>query len=240
MKILLATSNPHKLSEISEVFTELRALPRTDEADTASFFAPPSIELIDLRDLPETIQEPVEDGSTFEANAELKAVHYASRSGHLCLADDSGLVVDALDGEPGVRSARFAGVTGPRPMADQANNALLLKKLEAVPASRRTARFVCAMVLCGPAGGAGAPPVALARATGTVEGRILGPGDEGYGVDNPRGRGAHGFGYDPLFVLPESGMTTAELSSADKNRISHRGRAARRMWKQIVEVISDR
>ncbi len=247
MKILLATSNPHKSGEITDVFAALRSQAATDDGACRRGAVAEDLELINLRDLEETIPEPIEDGDTFEANAELKAAYYARRSGHLCLADDSGLVVDALDGKPGVLSARYASVTGARSVVDEANNALLLKNLGDLPAEQRTARFVCAMVVCGPGRASeddrkpSVPRevVLLARAIGTLEGRILGPGDDGFGIDNPRGRGANGFGYDPLFVLPGSGTTTAELSAGQKNRISHRGHAARRMWQRIQEAIGD-
>ena len=245
MKILVATSNPHKLSEIEEVFARIRSSLNTDQPGRRRGIAAGEIELINLGGLAEPIPEPIEDGDTFAANAELKAVHYARCSGHLCLADDSGLVVDALGGDPGVLSARYAGITGSRPVVDEANNSLLLANLGDLPAERRVARFVCAMVLCGPEStthddgrtATGRPAVALARTSGTLEGRILGPGDEGYGIDNPCGRGTNGFGYDPLFVLPDSGVTTAELSAEQKNRISHRGEAACRMWQSIQGMI---
>ncbi len=231
MKILLATSNPHKIEEIQAVF---EAEPK--RAGSCGV-APVEVEFIGLGDLGASLPEPVEDQDTFDGNAILKARHYASLSGLVCLADDSGLEVDALGGEPGVRSARFAGVDGPRDVADRANNALLLTRLGETPAAGRQARFVCAMALCAPApggtaaGGTEGPVLALMR--GTVEGRILGPGDPGYDLNNPGGRGSNGFGYDPLFLLPDQSKTTAELSPPQKNRISHRGQAARKMWKWI-------
>jgi XTP/dITP diphosphohydrolase len=144
-----------------------------------------------------------------------------------CLADDSGLEVEALGGEPGVRSARYAGVSGARKVVDPANNKLLLERLRDVPAEKRGARFVCAMALVEPGG------ATRAQVRGTVEGRILGPG----GVDH-RGRGEGGFGYDPLFLIPELGLTTAELSAAQKNAISHRGRAARLMGCELQSLLA--
>jgi XTP/dITP diphosphohydrolase len=146
-----------------------------------------------------------------------------------CLADDSGLVVDALGGEPGVRSARFAGVEGRRNDVDSANNRLLLDRLGNTPVDKRTARFVCAMVLFAPAttGRSTNVPIVV---QGTIEGYILTLEEAG---DDARGRGRNGFGYDPLFLVPSLGRTTAELDPPDKNRISHRGNAARLMWKRL-------
>ncbi len=202
MKILLATSNPHKLDEIRAVL------------GSAGY------DLLSLIEAEVDVHEPVEDGETFEANAVLKAAYYAGAGKMLCLADDSGLVVDALDGDPGVRSARFAAVEGPRDVVDPANNALLMERLGDTPDERRTARFVCTMALCAPDRAA---PVALVR--GTVEGRIItrehGP------------RGESGFGYDPLFLLPDRGVTVAQLSPEEKNAISHRGNAARLMLNKL-------
>lgn len=153
---------------------------------------------------------PVEEtGGTFLANALLKARHAARATGLPALADDSGLEVDALGGEPGVRSARYAG-----PGADDAaNNARLLAALDGVPDAERTARFRCVLVwVRGPD-----DPAPLA-AEGTWEGRIL-----------PAPRGAGGFGYDPLFLDTETGLAAAELDPAAKNARSHRGRALSRL-----------
>lgn len=209
MTILLATTNPGKLREIQAVLQL------------------PGVELVDLGSLP-AIPEPVEDGDTFEANAILKARYYAAASGRWCLADDSGLEVDALGGAPGVRSARYAGIQGPRHVVDPANNARLLERLQGVPADRRTARFVCAMALADPAG------TVHALVRGTFEGLILPEGE------SPRG--VHGFGYDPLF-LPDKipgapGRTSAELSPDEKNAISHRGDAARQMGARLAALLA--
>lgn len=207
MKILLATSNPHKLDEIRAVI----------DASTG-------IELVSLADVGLSIAEPVEDGNTFEDNALIKARYYAAAARMLCLADDSGLEVDALDGEPGVTSARYAGVEGPRQIVDPANNALLMEKLG--DSNNRAARFVCAMALCDED-----QPKPLALVRGTVEGRIV--------TANEGPRGDNGFGYDPLFMLPDRGVTTAELSSEEKNAISHRGCAARFMLEKIRRPEAD-
>jgi len=224
MQITLTTTNRHKVDEIRAVFAGMS----TGAA---------AIEIMSLADRGLDLPEPVEDLPTFEGNAQKKAAHYAQLIGTACLADDSGLEVDALSGEPGVRSARYAGVEGPRATVDPANNARLLQRLGATPAHERAARFVCAMVLvAAPENGRAA---VLASCRGTIEGRILGPGDDGYAIDNPAGRGAHGFGYDPLFLVPDLGKTTAELTPEQKNRISHRGRAARQMW-HLLEKLDPR
>jgi XTP/dITP diphosphohydrolase len=217
VKILLASSNPHKIGEILAVWDALR------DAE-----APPlqRVELIGLDALDRVIAEPVEDQPTFEANALLKARHYARSAQMHCIADDSGLEVDALGGGPGVRSARYANATGPRPAIDTANNKLMLEQLGKTPIEQRTARFICAMALCGPSESSSDP----VTVRGTIEGRILTLAEAGPGG---RGRGENGFGYDPLFLVPRLGRTTAELSSRDKNRISHRGQAARLMWQAL-------
>jgi XTP/dITP diphosphohydrolase len=157
-------------------------------------------------DLPEV----VEDGDTFRANAEKKARAVAQWTGCLALADDSGLEVEVLGGLPGVHSAYYAG-----PVADDiANNAKLLQSLADIPSPRRAA-FVCTMALCEPAG-----PCQFF--VGRLEGEILA---------EPRGEG--GFGYDPLFLVPEFDKTLAELPLAEKNRISHRGRALRQVLEHL-------
>lgn len=152
------------------------------------------------------VSMPEETGTTFEENALIKARAAAQQSGHLCVADDSGLEIDALDGKPGVRSARFAADYG-RVANDEENNLLALELLETVPAGQRTARFVSAVAVVGPAG----DEVVI---RGEVEGEI------GF---EPRGE--NGFGYDPLFTPAGSDRTMAELTDMEKNAISHRGRA---------------
>jgi XTP/dITP diphosphohydrolase len=152
-------------------------------------------------DLPEI----VEDGETFADNARKKAATVARLTGRLTLADDSGLEVTHLGGVPGVHSARYAGVAGD----DAANNRKLLAALAGVPRAQRRGAFVCAMALCGPDGGC----------------RFFAGRLEGLLAEEPRGDG--GFGYDPLFLVPEYGKTLAELPLEIKNRISHRGQALR-------------
>jgi XTP/dITP diphosphohydrolase len=145
-----------------------------------------------------------ENGATYQENALLKARAYAQLSGLLTLADDSGLEVDALDGAPGVRTARYAGVGA----SDRDRYALLLRNLEGVPDAQRTARFRCVIALAWPEG-----------RTEVVEGTC-----EGYITHAPKGD--RGFGYDPVFYVPECGCTMAELPAEVKNLISHRARAA--------------
>ncbi|MEX0776617.1 MAG: non-canonical purine NTP pyrophosphatase [Phycisphaeraceae bacterium] len=215
MKLLIATGNPHKVQEIRAVLAH--------GADRDGL----PIEWLDLSHLERHVTEPVEDAATFEGNAVKKARHYAQATGMLCLADDSGLAVDALGGAPGVRSARYAGVDGPRSVVDPANNRLLLERLASVPIERRTARFVCAMALAGP--GLAQPIIVC----GTVEGRILLPQEAADPSQPHRGRGGNGFGYDPLFLIPELGKTTAELEPQHKNALSHRGKATRLMRQRL-------
>lgn len=153
----------------------------------------------------------VEDGDTFKGNAQKKAVEMANLIGELVLADDSGLEVDALGGAPGVHSARFAG----EPVSDQRNNELLLEKLKGYPLEERGAGFRCVMALAEPQG-------QVKFSEGICRGVIL---------FEPRGSG--GFGYDPLFFVPEHGLTFAELSSDLKNSISHRYLAMQNMLQKM-------
>lgn len=155
----------------------------------------------------------VEDGKTFEENARIKAKAVCELTGEIVLADDSGLEIDYLNKEPGVYSARYMGDA---PYSEK--NANLLKRLEGVPEEKRTARFVCAAAAAFPDG-----TVKTVRAT--MEGRI------GY-----EERGNNGFGYDPIFFLPEYGCTSAELSMEEKNRISHRGKALRAIKEELKSV----
>ncbi len=184
MRLLIATHNRGKLIEYQEMLTDF------------------ALELVTLDDV--GIGEDVEEtGATFAANARAKGVEYARRSGLLTLADDSGLEVDALGGEPGVHSKRYAGEN----KSDPERIAFLLDKLQDVSREKRTARFRCAIALATPRGD-------VRECDGACEGLIeLAP------------RGTNGFGYDPVFLFPERGMTMAELSSEEKNRISHRARA---------------
>lgn len=198
-RILVATSNPGKAAEFREMLSDSPV----DWSDLShgSGIAPPE-----------------ETGRTFRANACLKAAYYATKMNFWTLADDSGLVVDALDGKPGVNSARWAEIHNAG-KGDQHNNLLLLKQLELVPDEHRTARFACVLALSDPRGRI------ILTATDHVEGRIL-----------RAPRGDNGFGYDPLFLIDELGKTTAELSSGHKHAISHRGRALRRLRELLGRV----
>ncbi len=175
-------------------------------------FAEPRIELEPMsRHVPDDF-EVEETEATFEGNAWLKALALCEKTGLPSLADDSGLEVDALAGRPGVYSARFAG----KGATDQDNNALLLEQLKDVPPQERSARFRCVLVFAVPSTSG---PRKVGAAHGAVEGTI---------VTTPRGR--HGFGYDPLFEpLETPGTTTAEMPPEQKDRLSHRARAAQKL-----------
>jgi len=212
MKLLIATSNPHKVDEILAIARQMRT----------------PLELVTLKDAGIDVPEPVEDRDTFAGNALLKAQYYAEHAQMPCLADDSGLQVDALGGAPGVRSARYSGAAGGRDVVDPANNRKLLAELGDTPLKDRTARFVCAMALAWPDDSR--QPI---KVRGTFEGRIITPDQAEDPSHAHAGRGAHGFGYDPLFWLDERGCTSAELDPTEKNAISHRGNAARLLLKRL-------
>jgi XTP/dITP diphosphohydrolase len=158
-----------------------------------------------------------EDGATFAANAQKKASETARALGRWVLADDSGLSVDALGGAPGVFSARYAGVHG----NDEANNRKVLAALSAVPGAERGAAFVCALALADPTG------AIRCESAGACRGRI---------IHEPRGR--NGFGYDPLFLIPEYHQTFGELSALVKHQLSHRSRAFARLRPMLVRLIA--
>ena len=180
-------------------------------AELRAILAPLGIELANLVDFPGA-PVPVEDGATFEDNAIIKAKSALAHTGLPSLADDSGLEVDALGGEPGVHSARYAGEAA----GDTENNLLLLKRLAGLSSERRMARFVSVIALALPDG-----MVKVFR--GETGGRIL---------DKARGEG--GFGYDPLFLSDDLGVTFAEASGDEKNRISHRGRALAELMRELT------
>ena len=190
--LLVATTNPGKVREFREMlgaadlaFTDLSSHPRVDPVE--------------------------ETGQTFRANACLKATFYAKHFQTWTVADDSGLEVDALNGAPGVHSARWAEINAAG-KGDTDNNALLLKQLQNIPDDRRAARFVCVLALADPQGRI------ILTARNTVEGRV---------IHEPRGH--NGFGYDPLFLIDALGKTTAQLSPDEKHAISHRGKALRHL-----------
>ena len=194
-KLLVATGNPGKMREVSHI---LKGLP---------------FRVLSLQDLgmSMTVEE---TGATFADNAILKASAYCASAGLLTMADDSGLVVDALDGRPGVLSARYGG----EGLSDPQRVELLLRELEGVPWEKRTARFRCVIALAWPDG-----------KVETVEGAVE-------GVIQYEPEGCNGFGYDPIFHLPERGCTTAQLSTSEKNRISHRGQAVRKAAELLMKT----
>jgi XTP/dITP diphosphohydrolase len=196
-RVLLATRNAAKLAELR------RILAAPGSADPAAA-ATPDVDVVGLGDVPEFPETP-ETGATFEANALLKAHAAAQATGLPSVADDSGLTVDALGGMPGVLSARWAGRHGD----DDANLRLVLDQLADVPADRRGAAFVCAAALVSPSG-----EETVVR--GEWRGALVGAP-----------RGGNGFGYDPIFVPEGEQRTSAELEPAEKDAISHRGRALR-------------
>ena len=188
-KIIFATGNENKMKEIRMILADL-GMPIVSMKEAG----------IDI--------DVVEDGTTFEENALIKATEIAKETqGCIVLADDSGLEIDYLNKEPGIYSARYAGVD----TSYDIKNNLLLKRLEGVPDEKRTARFVCAVAAAFPDG-------STEVVRGMIEGII------GYEIV-----GENGFGYDPIFYLPEYGCTTAQLSPEKKNELSHRGEALRKM-----------
>ena len=199
-EIVLATTNRGKLTELrgmlGGVGIRLRGLDEFDDIPTA-----------------------VEDGDTFAENARRKARYYSALLKNYVLADDSGLQVDALNGAPGVYSARFAQVgSNNRAEQDRANNKKLLEQLDGLPREKRAARFCCCLCLSG-------PNEILLEVEGFLEGVI---------TEKPQG--GNGFGYDPVFYVPEKGRTVAQLSAKEKNAISHRGRATRKFIEQLQQL----
>jgi len=192
MKLIIASNNAHKLTEMKAILSPF--------FDDVQSMREAGIE-----------HETVEDGTTFMENAVKKARELAEISGQAAIADDSGICVDALDGAPGIYSARFSGVHGD----DKANNRLLLEKLEGV--ENRAAHYTCAIALCWP------------------DGKMLTAEDYLFGEIAHDEKGTGGFGYDPLFLLPERGLRTAELGPGEKNAISHRGKALRKLVKLLEE-----
>lgn len=192
-RLIFATGNEHKMVEIREILGEL------------------PVEILSMKDVG-IKADIVENGNTFEENALIKAKEVCKLAGEMVLADDSGLEIDYLNGEPGIYSARYMG----EDTSYRIKNQNLIDRLEGVPDEKRTARFVCAIAAAFPDGRS-----FVVR--GTIEGII------GY-----EERGANGFGYDPIFYLPERGVSTAEIPPEEKNSISHRGNALRKM-KELLE-----
>ncbi len=194
MRIVLATNNAKKRAELERILEGL------------------DVELVSMGEL--GLVSPVEDGSTFEENAVIKARSAWLATGMPALADDSGLEVDAFNGEPGIYSSRWAGTDGD----DDANNALLVERLADVPEDQRTARFVAVAALITPGGGE-----RVVR--GTMEGRV-----------RPFATGEGGFGYDPYFVADGHEVSNAELTPEQKDAISHRGQAFRAIREYVARL----
>jgi len=209
--IVLATQNPGKVSELQSLL----------EGST--------IDIIGLDSFDQPFPEPEEDGETFLDNATIKAIAYAKATGMHCLADDSGLIVDALDGRPGVISSHYAfdgetegqAAAMTRDQRDVLNGKRVLKELVNTDDESRTARFTCTMVLADPSG------KVLASTVGAFEGRI--------GREDQVPMGENGFGYDPLFLVgPDFDQTSAQMTPAEKNAVSHRAKA----MNQMIEIIN--
>ena len=205
-RIVLATGNPGKLREMRQVLAHL------------------PVRLAEL-DVLEGIDSPAETGETFADNAREKALYYARATGLWCLADDSGLVVDALDGKPGVHSARYAAdrfcPDADRDQRDAANTAKLLEAMRDVPDEKRSARFVCHLALA-------EPGKILLEAQGKFE-----------GVISREPAGENGFGYDPVFLVPPLGKTVAQMPAELKNKLSHRGQAVRKFAELLAGMLKD-
>lgn len=192
--IIFATGNKNKLIEIREILKGT------------------GFDIVSMKEAGYNV-DIVEDGTTFLENALIKARTIAKLSGQITMADDSGLVVDALNGEPGIYSARYMGEDTPYSI----KNAEILRRMQEVPEEERTARFMCAMAAVFPDG-------KELTAVESFEGRIA-----------HEIAGANGFGYDPIFYVPEKGCTSAELTPEEKNAISHRGKALRKMKELLLK-----
>ena len=202
-RILVATTNPGKVTELNACL----------DAD---------IEWLNLSDF-DNLSEIEEDGSTFAENARKKALGYAKAAGYWTIADDSGLLVNALDGAPGVKSSRFSGDKEKgldRTLIDRRNIEKVLELLKDVPKEKRTAKFVCCLCLA-------SPEKVLIETQGTLKGLI---------AESPIGES--GFGYDPLFFVPDEGCSAAELPAHLKNRLSHRGQALQKLLRNVHEITS--
>ena len=195
-RIIFATGNQHKMAEIRQILGDL------------------PVEILSMKEAGISV-DIVEDGTTFEENAWIKAQAVAACCDDIVLADDSGLEIDYLNKEPGIYSARYAG----EDTSYEIKNQMLLNRLQGVPREKRTARFVCAIAAAVP----GQEPIVV---RGTIEGYI---GD--------RPAGENGFGYDPIFYVPDLDCSTAELSPEEKNARSHRGNALRMMRERLADVL---
>ena len=200
IELLIASTNRRKFAEIE---SSLRHLP---------------LKVIPLQTL-QSFPMVVEDGATYEANALKKATTLAEYSGYLTLADDSGLEVDALNGAPGVYSARYGGEEG----NDQRNNEKLLNAMKEVPEDRRTARFVCVLALCAPQSRKAKSKLIVRE---SCEGRIA------FSL-----KGQNGFGYDPLFFYVPFGKTFGEIDRETKATVSHRGKALKKLAQSLPSIV---
>lgn len=196
MDIIMATGNSNKVREIREML---------DGSD---------LNIISMKDAGIDV-EIIEDGLTFEDNARIKAETVRDACGKIVIADDSGLEIDFLGGEPGIHSSRFMG----EDTSYDIKNAALLEKLDGVPDEKRSARFICAMAIA-------YPDRATSVFRGVFEGRIA-----------YKSAGENGFGYDPIFYLPERGCTSAELLPEEKNSISHRGQALKMAVEELQKLV---
>ncbi len=205
LDVVIATGKAHKLAELRTLLADLpvRLLAPSELAPEQQF------------------EGAEETGTTFRANADLKAAHAARASGLVAIADDSGLEIDALDGRPGVHSARYAGVDGPRADVDRANNGKLIAEARAAGLTRPVARFRCVVSVARPGG------AILCRGDGSCEGVL---------IEEPRGQS--GFGYDPHFLVPSLGKTFAEVSAAEKNAVSHRARALTDLRAHLLDALA--
>lgn len=195
-EVIIATKNPGKAKEFEHIF------------------APRGIAVRTLLDFPE-IPDVEETGTTFEANAILKAEAISRLLNRMVIGDDSGLMVDALEGQPGIYSARYAG----EQKNDQENIDKVLLELTGLPVDKRTARFYCALAVA-------VPTQETITVSGICEGRIL-----------EERRGTHGFGYDPVFYVPEKGLAMAEMTSSEKNKISHRANALKKLDRVLDSIL---
>ena len=197
-RVIIATKNRGKAREFVEMFADLE------------------LEVLTLLDLPEE-SDIEETGTTFAENAALKAEAIAAKYDAIVIADDSGLVIDALDGRPGVYSARYAG----EDKGDEANIDKVLDEMKHIPSDKRTARFLCVLALS-------VPEKELEWISGSCEGKIL-----------FSRQGINGFGYDPIFYVEEKGKSMAELSPEEKNQISHRANAMRKLKKVLGTILDE-
>lgn len=201
-EIVIATTNPGKFAELSAMLDE-------------------GIKWKSLSDF-NGLTEVEEDGQTFVENARKKALGYAKQTGQWVIADDSGLMIDALDGQPGVNSARFSGAKDPdRELIDHKNIAKVLELLKDTPPEKRSARFVCSLCVA-------SPEKVLLETQGILSGKI---------TENEMGD--KGFGYDPIFWVPEKNKTAAQMDSEEKNKISHRGAAIKKLKPQLQKLIEN-